>query len=178
MARVVKRRRSGEHLAEAFRQAMRQFAATVTVVTTGDRERRFGITATAVTSAAMEPPSLLVCINRSASMHGPLTELGRFCVNILKTGQENVSRAFGGGCRQEDRFASDQWVIDDCGVPFLPAAQTVVFCKTAQSVECGTHTIFIGEVQRVLVQPEIAPLLYCNGVFGALETSGDRSRIA
>lgn len=81
---------------DAFRLTMRRLAAMITVITTRDRNRRFGMTATAVTSVTMAPPSLLVCVIRCASLHEPLSVRGRFCVNILKSGQEDVSRVFAG----------------------------------------------------------------------------------
>ena len=72
-----------DDLLHAFRMAMRHVAATVYAVTTGHGGNRFGILATAVSSLSFDPPSLLVCVNRSASLHGPLNSADTFCVNVL-----------------------------------------------------------------------------------------------
>ena len=65
---------------------MRHVAATVYAVTTGHGGNRFGILATAVSSLSFDPPSVLVCVNRSASLHGPLASAETFCVNVLGLG--------------------------------------------------------------------------------------------
>ena len=66
--------------------------------------RRHGMTATAVTSVSSNPPSLLACINRSASLHAPLIASGRFCVNILHGSQSDIADAFGGSRAGDDAF--------------------------------------------------------------------------
>ncbi len=73
----------GERFEADFRKAMRRLASAVTVISTAHDDRRHGMTATAVTSVSSAPPSLLACINRSASLHAPLLASRRFCVNIL-----------------------------------------------------------------------------------------------
>ena len=83
-----------EELLDAFRTAMRHVAATVYAVTTGHGGGRNGILATAVSSLSFEPPSLLVCVNRSASLHGPLASAETFCVNVLGLGNRDVAEHF------------------------------------------------------------------------------------
>ena len=87
---------SGQITAD-FKKAMRRLAATVTIISTSDANgNRYGMTATAVNSLAMDPPSLLICVNHSASIHAPLVGRGRFCVNVLTTGHEDLVSAFSG----------------------------------------------------------------------------------
>src|SRR5690606_15060056 len=83
-----------EELLHAFRSAMRHVAATVYAVTTGHSGGRYGILATAVSSLSFDPPSLLVCINRSASLHAPLASAEIFCVNVLGLGNRDVAEHF------------------------------------------------------------------------------------
>ena len=83
-------------LSTGFRAAMRRIAATVTIVTADDGERYHGMTATAVTSLSMEPPSLLVCINKKAFLHDILLRAGNFCINVLHQDQAELSAAFSG----------------------------------------------------------------------------------
>lgn len=62
----------------AFRAAMRRFASTVTIITAADHERRHGMTATAVTSLSMSPPSLLICLNQKTLLHDIMFRARRF----------------------------------------------------------------------------------------------------
>src|SRR4029077_10068694 len=73
----------GDALEGDFRKAMRTLASAVSIVSTAHDDRRFGMTATAVCSLSMQPPTLLVCVNQSTSLHHPLLNAGRFCINIL-----------------------------------------------------------------------------------------------
>src|SRR5215207_9114315 len=81
---------------EAYRAAMRRFATTVSVVSTSWVKLPYGMTATAITSLCTNPAALLVCVNKSSSIHRPLEWAGRFCVNVLQTDQQEVSLAFSG----------------------------------------------------------------------------------
>lgn len=148
-----------------FRRAMRRLTSAVTVITTAHEQRRYGMTATAVTSVSADPPSLLICINRAASLHEPLIRSGRFCVNILEAEQTCVANAFSGGVPQEIRFAQGQWAADAVGVPFLRDAQANIFCEADALSSYGTHSIIIGKVSEVLVHGRVTPLLYQDGQY-------------
>ena len=149
--------------ADAFRCAQRRLAASVAVITTGEGAAAVGMTATAVTSVSLEPPSLLVCVNRSATLNAALTRTGRFRVSYLGAGQAEVARAFGDGRPQAERFAAAGWTP---GVA-LPAAVADCLCRLDQAVEAGSHSIFIGQVLSVTVG-EGRPLLYCDGAYHSL----------
>ena len=147
-----------------FRKAMRTLASTVSVISTADKTGRFGMTATAVCSLAVDPPAILVCINRSASLHQPLLGAGIFCVNVLHADQDALAQAFSrkdGG----DRFAWGNWKTDERGIPFLADAQASVFCDVSGTYNHGTHSIVIGAVYGVLARDQIHPLLYQDGQY-------------
>lgn len=143
---------------DAFRAAMRHVAATVYAVTTGPVGQRHGILATAVSSLSFEPPSLLVCVNRTASLHEPLACAETFCVNVLGLGNREIAEVFE-LARGEDRFAAGQW-DQVLGVPVLRNAQSYFICRTAHRHEFGTHTIFIGELVDARHREDAAPLTY------------------
>jgi flavin reductase (DIM6/NTAB) family NADH-FMN oxidoreductase RutF len=145
-----------------FRAAMRRIAATVTIVTADDGERHHGMTATAVTSLSMEPPSLLVCINKKAFLHGILVRAGNFCVNVLHQDHAELSAAFSGAVPYQDRFDVGRWARSADGLHYLTDAQAVLFCHKARTISYGTHTVFIGEVTQVDVREPVAPLVYQN----------------
>ena len=150
-------------VASAFKLAMRRLAATVTIVTAGREGRRFGMAATAVTSVTASPPTLLICVNRSASVHDIIVESGHYCVNILGTSHAGLVGPFGGASAGEARFAHGDWSHHDGGMPYLDDAQASLFCAVRQSVEHGSHSILIGEVTSVHLSDAIAPLLYQDG---------------
>lgn len=155
-----------DDLARSFRAAMRKLAATVTVVTTRDADGDHGMAATAVTSLSTSPPSLLVCVNRSASMHEPLRLSGRFCVNLLGTQHAALVHAFGGGLEGAARFGVGAWRHDGDGVGYLADAAAILFCTLEQSHAYGTHTIFIGQVDEARIADGIASMLWGEGGAG------------
>jgi len=146
-----------DDLLHAYRLAMRHVAATVYAVTTGHGGNRFGILATAVSSLSFDPPSLLVCVNRSASLHGPLASAETFCVNVLGLGNRDVAEHF---MRSgADRFDVGDW-LEEHGVPVLATAQSSFVCRRAHCHDFGTHSIFIGELIAAKHRADAAPLTY------------------
>lgn len=152
-------------LTGAFRDAMRRFAATVTIVTACDHTRRHGMTATAVTSVSMDPPSLLVCVNQKALLHDILGRARHFCVNVLTHDQAALSAAFSGATTALDRFDVGTWGETQEGVPYLKDAQSNLFCRKSGALPFGTHTILIGTVEAVGLGAAAAPLLYQNATY-------------
>lgn len=156
---------SAEGLTAQFRDAMRRLAATVSIITVGSGAERHGSTATAVTSLSMDPPSLLVCMNKDTRLHGFLSRADRFCVNILHVENEDMSRVFASPLPSEQRFAAGDWREADGQGVYLAGAQANLFCVKEQMVDYGSHTIFIGRVVEVINRANIAPLIYCNGAY-------------
>ncbi|MFC3097739.1 flavin reductase family protein [Alteraurantiacibacter palmitatis] len=147
-----------EGLLDDFRKAMRHVAATVYAVTTRHGGRSYGILATAVSSLSFDPPSLLVCINRSASLHAPLLAEGRFCVNVLGLGNRDVAEHFMTPSAA-DRFTVGDWEMAD-GVPVLASAQSSLVCQLVHAHDFGTHSIFIGELTAAKHRQDATPLTY------------------
>jgi len=154
-------------LADAFRQAMRRVAATVNVISICVDGTPMGITATAVSSISLDPPSLLVCINQAASLHAPMGDMSHFCVNVLHGAQEGVARLFADRARHALRFASG-WEEDGDGPPRLHDAQATILCRRLDSHSFGTHSIFIGVVEDVKVRADVDPLVYLDGAYRSL----------
>jgi flavin reductase (DIM6/NTAB) family NADH-FMN oxidoreductase RutF len=146
-----------DDLLNAFRSAMRHVAATVYAVTTGHGGGRYGILATAVSSLSFEPPSVLVCVNRSASLHAPLASAEVFCVNVLGLGNRDVAEQF--MSPNQDRFAVGDWA-EWHGVPVLETAQSSFVCERRHCHDFGTHSIFIGELVAAKHRADAPPLTY------------------
>jgi flavin reductase len=155
-------------VAADYKRAMRQLAGTVTIVTTQHDGRRAGMTATAVCSLSTDPPSLLACVNRSASSHG-LIKAGRvLAVNILCTEHASLAREFSGTVPPHERFRSATWTSLKTGAPVLADAAAVFDCEVTDAVETGTHSIFICRVVDLKVSETREPLLYTKGSFARL----------
>lgn len=150
---------------DAFRQAMRRIASTVSVITAADGALRGGMTVTSLTSVSLNPPALLTCINQKTRLHRLLLLSDVFCVNVLHADQAELSHAFSGALPHEQRFEKGAWSLDAGGIPFLQDAQANLFCRRKAFVSYGTHTIFIGEVERVAMRETIAPLVYLDAVY-------------
>lgn len=159
--------RRGTKVAEAdFKAAMRKLAATVTLVTTSDDGHPHGMPATAVTSLSANPPSLLVCINRSASMHGPTSRSRHFCINMLTQDQASLCSEFGLKPSNE-RFSVGEWERGMHDLPYMVASAAAIFCTVEEAVDYGTHTIFVGRIDAVEVGSHRDPLVYQEGNMGS-----------
>jgi flavin reductase (DIM6/NTAB) family NADH-FMN oxidoreductase RutF len=154
------------HLTDGFRQAMRRVASTVNVITICVDGQPMGITATAMSSLAMDPPSLLVCINRAATLHGSIKDVSHFAVNVLHRDQEHLAQMFADRTMAALRFTSG-WHLDCDRPPRLSDAQASLLCRRTDHHQFGTHSIFIGVVEDVAVRDEIDPLVYVNGSYGS-----------
>jgi flavin reductase len=156
--------------ASEFRAAMRHLAGAVTVIATGAPGHRFGLTATAVCSLSDEPPTLLVCVNRTASAHDVISVNGSFSVNLLADDQADVAGRFAGrsGVKGEARFADGVWATLATGAPTLLDAVAAFDCEVTQEHVFATHTIFIGRVVAAAAREAADPLIYLRGAFRRL----------
>jgi flavin reductase len=130
---------------EAFKAAMRRFATGVAVVTTTHEGRIHGFTANAFASVTADPPTVLICVNRSARAHPLISGSQRFCVNILALEQRRIAETFSGG-EPSSRFLGIAYRIGPSGSPILEGNLAYVDCKLGEELTSGTHTIFLGSV--------------------------------
>lgn len=158
---------AGGELQQTFKQAMRRVAATVNIISIWADGEPMGITATAMSSLAMEPPSLLICMNRAASVHPSMAKVTHFRVNVLHRDQEFLAQIFADRAKHALRFG-DGWVMDGSGPPRLAAAQASMLCRITDLHQFGTHSIFIGVVEDALVREDVDPLVYLDGRFGSV----------
>ncbi|MES2436197.1 MAG: flavin reductase family protein [Pseudomonadota bacterium] len=147
---------------EDFRSAMSLLASGVTIITSGRGDNRRGLTATAVCSLTMSPPMILVCVNCSGEAHAAIEAEGSFCVNILAEEDKPISDLFAGrqSLRGAEKFTAADWTELQTGVPVLAHALVAVDCKVARAVRLETHTIFMGQVEGVLIGEKRMPLLH------------------
>lgn len=153
---------------EHFTTGMRRLAAGVCLITTTDGHARHGLVATAVTSVSAAPPTLLVCVNRQASIHEHILGAGRFAVNVLSAAQADIAARFASPADRETRFDAGRWISRTTGAPILEAACVSFDCLTSATTTQGTHTVLFGLVQDVWLQQAAPPLTYFEGSFGTL----------
>jgi flavin reductase len=158
---------SDPRLADEFRQAMRRVASTVNVISICVGGEPMGITATAVSSISMNPPSLLICINRAAALHARMGDASHFRVNVLHRDQEPIARMFSDRDQHALRFGTG-WTNDCVTAPRLIHAQASVLCHRIDHHQFATHSIFIGVVEEVTLREDIHPLVYLNGRYGSV----------
>ena len=154
--------------ASQFRTALSRFASGVTVVTTRDAEGRpQGITVSAFSSLSLDPPLVLVCIDRGAYIYEAFAASGVFVVNILAADQEELSRLF--ASREPNKFEGLGYTEGLVGAPVLDHALATIECRVRYTYEGGDHTIFVGEVEHAAVREDTAPLLYYRGGYATIK---------
>lgn len=156
-------------MAAEFRQCARRIASTVAVIAAADEKGGAAMTATSVSTLSMEPPSLLICVNRKASLFQVLERDADFSVNFLCVEQENLARLCSNMASREKRFMDPAFAYNGGQpVPTVADALTSLICKQARTISYGSHVIIIGEVKAVINTPGSAPLLYSDGRYGQL----------
>ncbi len=156
-----------ELLVDEFKQAMRRFASTVAIITTVRDGERVGMAATAVSSVSTDPPSLVISINRSASIHDCITGSGLFCVNMLSPSHNDLIPPFSGKVKGEARFEHGQWEGHDRGLPCLKDALASLACVVDAQMVYASHTLFVGRVEAIRMAGTAEPLVWHDG-HGAL----------
>jgi len=148
---------------EAFRDAMRHFAAGVTIVTVKAGDEVHGLTVSAFASVSPEPPLVSVMIDQRHHAFGLLERDGAvFAVNILHEDQVELSNRFA-WVKDEDRFEQGRWTTATTGAPVLQDALAWLDCSIHSRHAAGTHTIYVGEIQASGVAGiEAPPLVYWN----------------
>lgn len=158
-----------------FRDVVGHFASGVTVITTSDGGALYGTTASAVSSLSMEPPMMLICLNRSSSTHDHVARAGRYAINILSVDQHDLAAHF--GRKGSDKFATVPHTMSPRGMPLIDGALASIECVVTETAVGGTHTIFLGEVREANARVG-EPLAYYRGRFGALERSREAAAYA
>lgn len=153
-----------------YKKAMRHLAGTPCVITASHQGQRSGLTATSVTSVAIEPAELLVCINQSTSAWPLIEKSGYFGVNVLSYDQVAVAERFAGigGFKGAERYEGADWVEHN-GVWLLAHAPAALVCKVAEIIVRHSHAMVLGTVEHVQLHETTDPaLLYWQGQFLAV----------
>ena len=150
-----------------FRKAMGCFATGVTIITLDLEGEVHGMTANAFTSVSLDPPLVLVCVDHRTKTHTHLHAKKRFGINVLCEDQRAISEYYARPERTHEHAESEAGARFDRaahGTPRLQGALAYLECRLHSSEEAGDHTIFIAEVEDVVVQ-EGEPLLFFRGKY-------------
>lgn len=149
---------------QALRRALGNFATGVAVVTARDEQQRpIGLTVNSFTSVSLSPPLVLFCLARHSSNLAAFQQATSFAVNVLHSGQDELSRAFASPV--PDRFAGVTWQAGALGDPLITDAAAHFECVRHETLAHGDHLIFLGQVQHFGHAPVKEPLLYFQGRF-------------
>src|SRR5579863_2701650 len=122
------------------------------------------MTATAVSALSMQPPSMLVCVNRSAAFHSALRQADEFAINVLSRAHIAISRLCSGDAKGDSRFGVGDWDTR-APAPVLADAQAAIICRKETELDYGTHTVFMGRILSIATNCEIDPLIYVDGQY-------------
>jgi flavin reductase (DIM6/NTAB) family NADH-FMN oxidoreductase RutF len=161
---------------EQFIAAMRRFATGVAIVTTARDDRVHGFTVNAFASVSAEPPTVLICVNRSATAHPLIAVSQHFCVNVLSLEQRALAERFAGG-EPRSRFDGVTYHIGPSGSPILEGTVAHFDCKVTEELTAATHTIFLGEVLEA-GWGDGAPLGYFNRRYRDFAIPAESRRIS
>jgi flavin reductase (DIM6/NTAB) family NADH-FMN oxidoreductase RutF len=163
-----------------FRGAMRHLTGGVSVITAGRGKDITGMTVTSVSSLSVEPPTLIVSINREASSWPLIKRHGFFGVNILTADQMAIAERFTGkgGLKGAERFAGVESTTLVSGVPLLVGALAAIDCEVEDSIERHSHAVVIGRVLDIRTSGHSAALAYWHGQYVAIERNEDAVKLA
>lgn len=155
---------------ETFRRAMGCFATGVTVITVDYEGEVQGMTANAFSSVSMDPLLVLVCVDQRARTHAHLHARKRFGINVLSEDQRGTSEHYARPDRDPSRAEEEAGARFDRtahGTPVLNGALAYLECRLQRAQDAGDHTIFIAEVEDVVVRNG-KPLLFFQGGYRAI----------
>lgn len=155
--------RSPADIAGCLRLALRSLVRPVAVITAAHAGERYAMAATAFCEVSMDPPSMLVCVNRTNTTYKAISEGADIGLNLLSERQAEISQAAGGAKTATGKFAVGNWIHEDGKPPRLADCCAAMVLRPTQVVDQGTHAIVIGEIVEIQCQLQTAPLAFHEG---------------
>ena len=157
---------------DSFRDALRELSGGVSVITVGVGNDRSGMTATSVSALSLNPPTLIVCVNKDSSTWPLLLRYRSFGVNVLHAGHEEIADRFSGrsGAKGEQRYGEDQWITLETGASLLADALAAIDCELDEAIDRHSHAIVIGRVKAIRTGTAAEALVYWRGRYGGFRS--------
>lgn len=151
---------------DTFKKSMGLLAGGVCIVASSQDGERLGLTVTAVCSLTLDPPSLIVCVNRAAGAHEAIRTTKRVSVNFLAADQVELAELFSSSkIKGAERFQSGQWGAMASGSPAVMDGLAALDCEIVSDFSVGQHSVFVCEVKSAILSPEKCPLVHFNRKF-------------
>ena len=154
---------------EVLREVLGHFASGVTVVTALTADGPAGFTCQSFSSLSLDPPLVAFAPARTSRTWPALREIGRFCVNVLAEGQDDVSQNFARSV--SDKFAEVPWRPSPHGAPVLDDVVAWIDGELWAEYDGGDHSIVVARVLDLGADPDRRPLLFHRGAYGLLHRS-------
>lgn len=155
--------------ADSLKQALRALGGGVSIITAGEGEARTGATVTSATALSVEPPRMLVSLNRTSSTWPVVERFGHFCVNVVGEHHEMIADQFAGrgGLKGPNRYRGAEWTRLISGAPVLEDAVAAIDCEVEEAIERHSHAIVLGRVVGIRIGGG-GSLIYRGGRYFAL----------
>ena len=147
---------------DTMKQVNRQFITGVTVVTTMDDEKPRGLAVNAFSSVSLDPPTVMVAVQRTSSTHDCLVRATHLAINILSTDQLDVVGVF--ATKADDKFAGLDWDPGPFGSPLIARSSAQMEVEIRERLQASTHTLFVCRVLHATVSDR-HPMVYSAGRF-------------
>ena len=150
---------------EQLRTAMRRWATGVTIVTSAVDGKAHGMTVSSFTSLSLEPPYVLISLERTTRTHDLVLQSGVFGITVLAEDQQAVSNQFANSQTElGGRFDGIETFRLESAAPFIRGGLAFFDCVVTNTLDAGTHTVIVGEVLAVKEGDDRLPLMYfCQG---------------
>ncbi|MFC9556807.1 flavin reductase family protein [Rhodococcus sp. NPDC056960] len=147
---------------DLMKQVNRQFVTGVTVITAMDGDTPKGLAVNAFASISLDPPTVMVCVQRTSNTHDCLFRSDHLAINILSTAQVDVVNRF--ASKSEDKFAGLNWQPGPFGSPLIDLSSAQMEVEIRERLQASTHTVFICRVLHAATSEE-TPMIYSAGKF-------------
>ncbi len=155
---------------KVFRNTLAKFCTGVTIITTTNQDGLHGLTVNSFTSVSLDPPLILICIQKNGLSHSTLCECEDFVVNILSKEQKELSDRFANpALDSEERFRDLNFRLSENGLPILAGNLGHLECRVVNQFEGGDHTIFMGQVENGDYSEGKQPLLFYDSGYAYLK---------
>lgn len=153
---------------DLLRQVWRKFPTGVSVVTTRSSSGEpYATTANAVMSISLDPMLALLSVSTGGKTWANLVGQGRFVLNFLRDDQSEIADFYGRAPSEERQHLPEPHSIHSSGLALLDEALASLVCTTSQQVEAGDHTLFIGQVDEIIIRDGEA-LAFYSGRYGTV----------
>ena len=146
---------------EKLLEVLRTTKQNVFVLAAENGDQRHAMTVSSVFSVSLEPMSMAVSVNKSASLHDLLKEESKFSLNLLTSDQIDIAEICSGAEEGQIRFNHPDWNLEE--IPFLLSAQSNLFCTCKKIIPLYSHSLIVGEVDDLFHSGKTNPLIYQDG---------------